>query len=166
MFFATLAPHCVPWHRPPHRPGVLPGGQVWCSAGEQSPRSTRSPFAWSRRRSRHLHRTAFGAHLPWRAVPGVQVSIPEAKRTSSRCSSGRGHAAIDHFGLMRARSRQLLSRHRSCFSLPYNWLDRVEIRSLARAINSASGILSAREPSRMRSETCPAWVSFSPTTSM
>ena len=25
----TLAPHCVPWHRPP--------GQVWCSAGEQSP---------------------------------------------------------------------------------------------------------------------------------
>jgi hypothetical protein len=22
----TLAPHCVPWHRPP--------GQVWCSAGE------------------------------------------------------------------------------------------------------------------------------------
>ncbi|HVF24482.1 MAG TPA: hypothetical protein VNA23_01250 [Anaerolineales bacterium] len=23
---ATLAPHCVPWHRPP--------GQVWCSAGE------------------------------------------------------------------------------------------------------------------------------------
>src|SRR5450759_670700 len=22
----------------------------------------------------HLHRTAFGAHLPWRAVPGVQVS--------------------------------------------------------------------------------------------
>jgi len=29
----SLAPHCVPWHRPPHRPGVLPGGQVWCSAG-------------------------------------------------------------------------------------------------------------------------------------
>src|SRR5919108_1387708 len=27
----TLAPHCVPWHRPP--------GQVWCSAGEQSPQS-------------------------------------------------------------------------------------------------------------------------------
>jgi hypothetical protein len=23
---ATLAPHCVPWHRP--------AGQVWCSAGE------------------------------------------------------------------------------------------------------------------------------------
>jgi hypothetical protein len=22
----------------------------------------------------HLHRTAFGAHMPWRAVPGVQVS--------------------------------------------------------------------------------------------
>jgi len=19
----------LPWHRPPHRPGVLPGGQVW-----------------------------------------------------------------------------------------------------------------------------------------
>jgi hypothetical protein len=26
---STLAPHCVPWHRPP--------GQVCCSAGEQSP---------------------------------------------------------------------------------------------------------------------------------
>ena len=25
--FATLAPHCVPWHRPP--------GQVWSSAGER-----------------------------------------------------------------------------------------------------------------------------------
>ena len=26
-----------------------------------------------------MHRTAFGAHLPWRAVPGVQVSTPAGR---------------------------------------------------------------------------------------
>jgi len=50
--------------------------------------------------------------------------------------------------------------------LVHNSLDLLVIRSLARSINSASGILSARDPSRTRSETCPALVSFSPTTSM
>ncbi len=36
------APHCIPWHRPPHQlriRGAMPKGQVCCSAGEQSPRS-------------------------------------------------------------------------------------------------------------------------------
>jgi hypothetical protein len=32
---ATLAPHCVPWHRPP--------GQVWCSAGVETRRSNLLP---------------------------------------------------------------------------------------------------------------------------
>jgi len=37
----TLAPHCVPWHRPP--------GQVWCSAGEtqsQNKKLVRTPKRW------------------------------------------------------------------------------------------------------------------------
>ena len=43
----TLAPHCVPWHRPPHRPGALSGGQVWCSADVDD--RTASPWDMSRR---------------------------------------------------------------------------------------------------------------------
>jgi len=40
----TLAPHCVPWHRPP--------GQVWCSAGVEPLRarySFKQPSAGSAR---------------------------------------------------------------------------------------------------------------------
>ena len=34
-------------------------------------------------KSPHLHRTAFGVHLPWRAVPGVQVSASSARLRST-----------------------------------------------------------------------------------
>ena len=85
----------TPWHRPPHRPGVLPGGQV-CGTGQVCP-SGRDTWAGVPVLSPHpLAPPATPSRCPAgragvRCGAGVQGrgSIPEAKRRGLQRDVGR-----------------------------------------------------------------------------
>ena len=82
--WATLAPHCVPWHRPP--------GQVWCSAGVVA---VECSFA------RSHHQNGFFVALDFDRFVGA--SRPASRRPVPRRS-------ISHSATLRGRCREPLGR--------------------------------------------------------